>query len=68
MLDLHFVNGKRANIPGLPLEMGEHKFAARTQPPRKGEHTRDVLGELGFSPLEIDSWIADGVALLPDNS
>ena len=68
MLDLHFVNGKRANIPGLPLEMGDHKFAARTQPPQKGEHTRDVLTDLGYSATEIAAWIADGVALSSDKS
>ena len=68
MLDLHFVNGKRANIPGLPLEMGDHKFAARTQPPQKGEHTRDVLTDLGYSATEIAAWITDGVALAPEKS
>jgi crotonobetainyl-CoA:carnitine CoA-transferase CaiB-like acyl-CoA transferase len=67
MLDLHFVNGKRANIPGLPLEMDGHELTSiRMQPPRKGEHTRDVLGDLGYSAAQIDSWIADGVALLPE--
>lgn len=68
MLDLHFTNGKRANIPGLPLEMGEHDLSVRMQTPRKGEHTREVLAELGYGAVEIDSWIADGIALLPENS
>jgi crotonobetainyl-CoA:carnitine CoA-transferase CaiB-like acyl-CoA transferase len=67
MLDLQFANGKRANIPGLPLEMGEHALSAvRMQTPRKGEHTREVLADLGYSAAEIDAWIADGIALLPD--
>ena len=68
MLDLHFVNGKRANIPGLPLEMGAHDMSVRMQPPLKGEHTRDVLADLGYSAAEIDAWVADGVALLPDKT
>ncbi len=68
MLDLQFFNGRRANIPGLPLEMGEHDLSIRTQPPRKGEQTREVLASLGYSTTDIDAWIAQGVALLPDNT
>lgn len=63
MLDLHFANGQRANIPGLPLEMGNHKLSIRSQPPRKGENTRAILAELGYSATEIDAWIASGLAL-----
>ena len=66
MLDMHFLNGKRANIPGLPLEMGEHDLSIRMQPPRKGEHTRDVLADLGFGATEIDAWVEQGVVILPE--
>ncbi len=66
MLDMHFQNGKRANIPGLPLEMGEHDLSIRMQTPGKGEHTREVLTDIGFSTAQIDAWVAQGVALLPD--
>ena len=44
-------------LPGLPLEFG----AARSrpgltrQPPRLGEHNRDVLAEAGFAASEIDA-------------
>ena len=66
MLDMHFQNGKRANIPGLPLEMGEHDLSIRTQPPLKGEHTLDVLADLGFSAAEIDAWVEQRVVILPE--
>ncbi len=68
MLDLHFQNGKRANVPGLPLEMSNHQLSIRTQPPRKGEHTREVLAEAGFSAAQIDAWIARGTAIATDKS
>jgi crotonobetainyl-CoA:carnitine CoA-transferase CaiB-like acyl-CoA transferase len=68
MLDMHFLNGTQANIPGLPLEMGEHDLWACTQPPLKGEHTRDVLADLGYSGAEIDAWLAQGIALMPDKA
>jgi hypothetical protein len=26
-----------------------------------GEHTREVLGTLGYEPAEIDAWLAEGL-------
>ena len=48
------------NIPGLPpFENG----TTRAHAPTLGEHTRQVLGELGYAGAEIDAMIAKGVAL-----
>ncbi|MBB5412780.1 crotonobetainyl-CoA:carnitine CoA-transferase CaiB-like acyl-CoA transferase [Paraburkholderia sp. HC6.4b] len=33
------------------------------QPPRQGEHTREVLAELGYEPDEIDTLVEAGAAL-----
>jgi crotonobetainyl-CoA:carnitine CoA-transferase CaiB-like acyl-CoA transferase len=68
MLDLHFFNGQRANIPGLPLELSNHKLSIRSQPPRKGENTCAILTELGYSTTQIDAWIASGLALTAENT
>jgi crotonobetainyl-CoA:carnitine CoA-transferase CaiB-like acyl-CoA transferase len=66
MVETHFQNGKRARLPALPLEMSHHNLGIRTQPPRKGEHTRAVLGEAGFSTSEIDGWISRGIVIADD--
>jgi len=66
MVETHFQNGKRARLPALPLEMSNHTLGIRTQPPRKGEHTRDVLREAGFSTSEIDDWISSGIVIADD--
>ncbi|MBX6391743.1 MAG: CoA transferase, partial [Frankia sp.] len=34
----------------------------RRPSPGLGEHTREVLAELGYGPAEIDQLVADGVA------
>jgi crotonobetainyl-CoA:carnitine CoA-transferase CaiB-like acyl-CoA transferase len=55
MLDIAFANGARAKIPRLPIEMGDHDFALRRQAPAIGEHTAEVLAELGLAPAEIEA-------------
>ena len=66
MVETHFPNGQRAKLPALPLEMGEHTIGLRTQPPRKGEHTREVLREAGFDAAQIDAWINSGIVISAD--
>jgi crotonobetainyl-CoA:carnitine CoA-transferase CaiB-like acyl-CoA transferase len=63
MLDTLLPTGKRAKIPGLPLEMGGRKTRIRLQPPRKGEHTREVLAETGYGSEEIERLVEEGVAI-----
>ena len=46
------------NIPGMPaFEPG----SALAQSPTVGEHTRQILEELGYGADEIDGFYADGV-------
>jgi crotonobetainyl-CoA:carnitine CoA-transferase CaiB-like acyl-CoA transferase len=57
MLDITFPNGARAKIPRLPIEIGDHDFALRRQAPAIGEHTAEVLTELGLARSEIEALI-----------
>lgn len=61
MLEIAFQNGKRAKLPRLPIEMGEHDFALRRQAPTIGENSREILAELGLAREEIDALIKRGV-------
>jgi crotonobetainyl-CoA:carnitine CoA-transferase CaiB-like acyl-CoA transferase len=44
-----------------PLRVGGERPALRSRPPILGEHSRSVLGELGYDNDKIDALIADGV-------
>ena len=55
MLDIAFPNGVRAKIPRLPIEIGDHDMALRRQAPAIGEHTKEVLAELGLEASEIEA-------------
>jgi crotonobetainyl-CoA:carnitine CoA-transferase CaiB-like acyl-CoA transferase len=61
MLDIEFGNGVHAKIPRLPVEIGEHDFALRRQAPAIGEHSADILAELGLEPAEIKDLTKRGV-------
>jgi crotonobetainyl-CoA:carnitine CoA-transferase CaiB-like acyl-CoA transferase len=66
MVETLFPNGKRAKLPALPLEIGDHNIGLRRQPPRMGEHSREVLREAGFDAAQIEAWVKGGVVIASD--
>ena len=63
MLDVLLPTGKRARIPGLPLDMNGRKTEIRRQPPHMGEHTWAVLEEAGYHGDEIEQLVEQGVVI-----
>ncbi len=53
MSSTKFANGKTANLPRLPLSIGDGKARMDGQVPAFGENTDGVLAELGYSKKEI---------------
>lgn len=58
----HPTAGKVAQV-GIPIKFSETPGALRRHPPLLGEHTADVLAELGFSETEMVGLMASGVAI-----
>ncbi|HTZ02704.1 MAG TPA: CoA transferase, partial [Xanthobacteraceae bacterium] len=67
MLDVALPKGLRAKLPRLPLEMGNHDFGLRRQAPRLGEHSAEILTELGLAAAEIAALAKRGVVNLNDD-
>jgi crotonobetainyl-CoA:carnitine CoA-transferase CaiB-like acyl-CoA transferase len=61
MLEIEFGHGLRAKLPRLPIEIGAHDFALRRQAPAIGEHTAEILTELGLSSGEIAALASRGI-------
>ena len=52
----------RIRTLAVPSEWSESQPAYRRHAPRLGEHTREVLKEAGYSPMEIDELVSSGAA------
>ncbi len=46
-----------------PYRLSKTPAEIRTMPPRFGQHTADVLGELGYSDTQIEAMLAAGAAV-----
>ena len=55
------LNGKKTKVPVLPIEMDGERFGTRTELPRVGEHTREVLAGLGYAQADIERMVAEKV-------
>ena len=54
--------GETAKLPALPLEMAGERFGLHHDVPRQGQHTAEVLGELGYADEEIARLFESGLA------
>jgi len=66
MLRIDLPGAPGTKIPRLPIEIGDHDLNLRMQPPRIGEHSREILRELGYSDEEIENLRAAGKTVLAD--
>jgi len=52
MIPVTLPDGRQVKVPALPMQFGARRFGLRRDLPRPGEHTREVLLELGL--LNVD--------------
>jgi crotonobetainyl-CoA:carnitine CoA-transferase CaiB-like acyl-CoA transferase len=50
MIGITLPDGRKSSVPALPLQFGDHRLGLRHDLPLPGEHTQQVLGELGLAP------------------
>ncbi|MGH8723223.1 MAG: CaiB/BaiF CoA transferase family protein [Burkholderiales bacterium] len=59
------ISGKEIRVPALPLALDGKRLGKRSDPPRVGEHGRELLAELGCSPQEIQRLVDERIVALP---
>jgi crotonobetainyl-CoA:carnitine CoA-transferase CaiB-like acyl-CoA transferase len=55
---------KTVRLPALPFESEAFQFSVRRQPPRLGEHTLEILRELGSPQDDIDRLVKNKIVLI----
>lgn len=61
MLEVELENAPVTKVPRLPVEIGTHDLKLRLQPPKVGEHTREIMAELGYRDADISHMNESGV-------
>jgi len=62
LLEMELPEGNSIKLPALPIKMGQSRPALRRNPPKAGEHTVEILNEMGLSDGEISNALATGIA------
>jgi crotonobetainyl-CoA:carnitine CoA-transferase CaiB-like acyl-CoA transferase len=58
MIETKDPRGYSFRVPGLPLELDGERLGQRSDPPAIGEHSRALLGQLGYAGQAIDAMFA----------
>ncbi len=58
MAPITLPDGKKTRVPGLPIEMDGMRFGTRLDLPKVGEHTREVLENLGYGADAVTRLVA----------
>jgi crotonobetainyl-CoA:carnitine CoA-transferase CaiB-like acyl-CoA transferase len=66
LLEVLMPNGAGTRLPRLPVELGGRRPELRRQPPRLGEHTREILAGLGLGADEIAAAARGGIIIVDD--
>jgi len=61
LLDMEMEDGKRCKLPALPISLDGERLGLHLDPPKAGEHTEDILKDLGKSKSEVEALKAKGV-------
>ena len=61
LLETVFPDGVKTKLPRTPIEMGQHDFGLRLEPPHIGEHSREILSDLGYPSERIEELVDAGI-------
>ncbi|HSQ05584.1 MAG TPA: CoA transferase, partial [Burkholderiales bacterium] len=57
LTDVTLPNGTKTRSPALPVEMNDRRFGTRLDLPGVGQHTHELLAELGYPDARIQDLV-----------
>jgi crotonobetainyl-CoA:carnitine CoA-transferase CaiB-like acyl-CoA transferase len=61
LLTIDIPDGGSTKLPAMPIEMNERRFDVHQQVPKVGEHTQEILEEMGLSDQAIESLFKQSI-------
>jgi crotonobetainyl-CoA:carnitine CoA-transferase CaiB-like acyl-CoA transferase len=61
LLETTLPDGTITKLPKFPLEYGDAEQVLTMNPPKIGEHTVEILKEIGFSDIQIDTFLKNNI-------
>ena len=55
LLKIETPDGGSTKLPAMPIEMNDRRFDVHQQVPKVGEHSKEILEEIGLSDNAIQS-------------
>ena len=65
LLDMVLPDGEEVALPALPISVDFQRLGLRMPPPRIGEHSLDILSQMGKNDTEIARLYEDGIIAKP---
>ncbi len=60
IVEVETLTGEKVKQVGVSIKLSDTPGSIRSLAPKLGEHTEEVLGELGYSKTDIDRWRESG--------
>ncbi len=61
LMEISLPDERKVKLPSPPMNYGDFEYNVRYNPPKLGEHTREILSELGYSTEAIQQLVEQGV-------
>ncbi|NLU48950.1 MAG: CoA transferase [Syntrophomonadaceae bacterium] len=61
LIEYEHATAGKVKVPGNPIKFGVYEAIAELPPPFKGQHTKELLLQLGYSEADIEQMLKDGV-------
>ena len=68
LIEITLPDGRKTKLPSLPIEMQGQRLDVYRDLPQAGQHTHEVLKDVGLSPTEIAELMESGVIAKQDRA
>ncbi|MFT2092739.1 CaiB/BaiF CoA transferase family protein [Paraglaciecola sp. 2405UD69-4] len=62
LINVGLPNGSHAKLPALPISMSDERFGLKRDVPSIGEHSKEILEQLGLTETQIEDLYKNGIA------